>query len=140
MNAHYHKLILLIDSNQISNFFNKVILSQAKIAKKIIAVNDCNEALDFITPKKTLNPIPDVIFLDLKTPVMSGWEFLEKYDKLDKTLKQSSIIVFAEDLLQEEEAKLNQYFFVKLITEKNLDYKAVKNINIQLLKEKKAQA
>ena len=140
MNAHYHKLILLIDSNQISNFFNKVILSQAKIAKKIIAVNDCNEALDFITPKKTLNPIPDVIFLDLKTPVMSGWEFLEKYDKLDKTLKQSSIIVFAEDLLQEEEAKLNQYFFVKLITGKNLDYKAVKNINIQLLKEKKAQA
>jgi len=140
MNTHYHKLILLIDSNQISNFFNKVILSQAKIAKKIIAVNDCNEALDFITPKKTLNPIPDVIFLDLKTPVMSGWEFLEKYDKLDKTLKQSSIIVFAEDLLHEEEVKLNQYFFVKLITGKNLDYKAVKNINIQLLKEKKAQA
>ena len=137
MKKHYHKLILLVDSDRISNFFNKIIIKQTQIAEKVIALDNYFDALNFITPKETLYPVPEIIFMDLKTPQMNGWEFLEKYNQLDKNSQKSIIIIFTDDLLKEEEINLSQYPFVRSFMNKKLDHTMITEVNEQLLMNNK---
>lgn len=48
--------------------------------------------------------VPDVIFLDLNMPVMSGMEFLEKIKKKE-TLKNIPVIIFSTSQLQDIRSK-----------------------------------
>ena len=132
MKKYYHKLVLIIDSDEMSSFFNKTIIKQTDIAKNVIAVSNCSEALDYISPKKTLHSVPEIIFLDIKTPLLNGWEFLAKYDELGENLKQNIVITSSSELLKEEKVKLQQYTFVKSFANKNLDQAIVNDINNQL--------
>lgn len=135
-----NRVTLLIDDNRVTNFFNKFILEKTGIFEHIIALENCSEALDFVNPKKNLNKMPDVIFLDLYTPLMTGWEFLEKYQKLDSSQWGSVVILHNEELLPEEQIKLNQYSFVKAKYNKSLNKEFLYELTKKLeTKEEKLQ-
>jgi len=113
-------LIVLIDDNPVTNFFNRIAIEKSKIAKKIVAFSQAQEALDYINPKKSVHTSPDYIFLDLHMPAMNGWDFLEKYNGL-KTSHQCSVIILHDNgLLPKEQKKLNAYSFVKSLHKKAL--------------------
>ncbi|MCD8741250.1 response regulator [Mucilaginibacter roseus] len=73
------KLCLLIDDNYIDNFVTTRMLESANFAEKIVVYQSPSEAIDALRDGKVK---PDVIFLDIRMPVMSGFEFLQEYDKL----------------------------------------------------------
>jgi len=75
--------ILLIDDDEASNFFHRREILKAGIDASIETV--CNgEEATILLQRKIANgtKLPDVIFLDINMPRMSGWEFLLEYDKL----------------------------------------------------------
>src|ERR1700761_4824503 len=74
------KLCLLIDDNYIDNFVTRKILEGSNFVEKIIVVRSANEAINSLRDKLIE---PDVIFLDVRMPMMGGFEFLEEYEKLD---------------------------------------------------------
>ena len=84
--------IMLIDDNKIDNFFHERVIKKANAAKTIVSVESGQEALDYL---KTVNghPRPDLIFLDINMPGMNGWEFLEQYKQLDKSLQSGMVVV-----------------------------------------------
>ena len=65
--------ILLVDDEQISNFINKKLIEHIDASIHIIAFNDAEEAFCRLPCIQ-----PDLIFLDINMPVMSGWDFLNK--------------------------------------------------------------
>ncbi|MCC8410469.1 response regulator [Mucilaginibacter sp. UR6-1] len=73
------KFCLLIDDNYIDNFVTSRILESANFAEKIEVYQSPSEAIDALRDGKVK---PDVIFLDIRMPLMSGFEFLQEYDKL----------------------------------------------------------
>ena len=79
MTASY-KTCLLIDDNYIDNFVTSRLLESCKFAETIVIQQSSFEAIEALRDGVIT---PDVIFLDLRMPVMDGFEFLQEYDKLD---------------------------------------------------------
>ena len=117
-----NKLVLIVDDNRVSNFFNKKIIKETKVIDTVVTIESGKEALNFINPKKSLEPYLSFIFLDLHMPSMNGWEFLEAYSKIEKINDCSIVVMYDKELLPEEALQLNQYDFVKTTTNKILTH------------------
>lgn len=78
MNKFKYKSVLLIDDNYIDNLINRKILENANYAENIIVIDSPEVAFEFVRESlHTGNNIPEVIFLDLRMPIMNGFEFLK---------------------------------------------------------------
>ncbi len=75
-----YKTCLLIDDNYIDNFVTSRLLENCKFASSVVVRQSSAAAIESLRDGTV---IPDVIFLDLRMPVMDGFEFLQEYDKLD---------------------------------------------------------
>jgi CheY-like chemotaxis protein len=74
------KTCLLIDDNYIDNFVTRKILEGGNFAEEIVVVRSASEAISSLQNGVVK---PDVIFLDVRMPIMGGFEFLDKFDKID---------------------------------------------------------
>jgi CheY-like chemotaxis protein len=75
-----YKTCLLIDDNYIDNFVTSKILESGNFAENVIIRQSPDDAIESL---RTGTLKPDAIFLDIRMPMMSGFEFLEEYDRLD---------------------------------------------------------
>ncbi|GAA3512306.1 response regulator [Aquimarina addita] len=111
------KRFLLIDDSSATNFFNKTIIEKTNYVDEVLVATNGKEALAYIK-KETL---PEIIFLDLNMPVMNGWEFLDAYQMLEDSLRNSVIIIMlGASLTKEEEKRLECISQVKGFKEKML--------------------
>ncbi|WP_018478465.1 response regulator [Pontibacter roseus] len=80
-------LVLLIDDDDTTNYLNKRLLNDMQVAREIMVMNNGKEALDYLSKacgdsRDASYKCPDLIFLDIKMPVMDGFEFLAEYQQL----------------------------------------------------------
>lgn len=78
---------MLIDDDEINNELNQIILEKFDFAEKALVFVNGSEALAHIQNHYLDGDgeeLPEVIFLDIKMPVMDGFEFLERLHKLSK--------------------------------------------------------
>jgi CheY-like chemotaxis protein len=119
-----YKLCLLIDDNFIDNFVTRKILETGNFAQEIVVYQSAGEAIEALRSQKI---VPDVIFLDIRMPLMDGFAFLEEYDKLDIAGKDKIKIFMLSSSLDPVDFKLstqNKYitqFIHKPITHKVLE-------------------
>ncbi len=83
------KTCLLIDDNYIDNFVTRKILEGGNFAETIIVVRSATEAINSLRDGIVK---PDVIFLDVRMPLMIGFEFLDEFDKIN--IDKSNIRIF----------------------------------------------
>ena len=119
-----YKTCLLIDDNYIDNFVTRRILEGGNFAEKVVVLQSAGDAINSL---RTGAVKPDVIFLDIRMPVMGGFEFLQEYDKLEIDNKQAIKIFMLSSSLDPTDLKKstnNKYitqFIHKPITQKTLD-------------------
>lgn len=119
-----YKTCLLIDDNYIDNFVTRRILESSHFAEKVIVSQSATEAIDSLRSGIVK---PDVIFLDIRMPMMGGFEFLQEYDKLPIDGKQGIKIFMLSSSLDPTDLKKssnNKYitqFIHKPLTQKTLD-------------------
>jgi CheY-like chemotaxis protein len=119
-----YKTCLLIDDNYIDNFVTRRILESSNFAENIVVQQSAAEAIDAI---RNGHIKPDVIFLDLRMPLMNGFEFLQEYDKLPANDKSASKIFMLSSSLDPVDVKRsgqNKYitqFIHKPLTQKILE-------------------
>ncbi|HEY4197475.1 MAG TPA: response regulator [Mucilaginibacter sp.] len=119
-----YKTCLLIDDNYIDNFVTRRILEGGNFAEKVVVFQS---ATDAISSLRSGTVKPDVIFLDIRMPMMGGFEFLQEYDKLEIDNKQAIKIFMLSSSLDPTDLKKstnNKYitqFIHKPITQKTLD-------------------
>ena len=83
--------IMLIDDDDDDNFFHETEIIENHLAEVVIIQESAQKALDYLKAKT--DPATDLIFLDINMPGMTGWEFLNEYERLDKEMQGKAIII-----------------------------------------------
>ncbi|HEY1010108.1 MAG TPA: response regulator [Sphingobacteriaceae bacterium] len=128
MGSFKHKTVLLIDDSYIDNLINRKILENNNFAENIVVMDSPQKALSFLNEKvQTDSGFPEVIFLDLRMPGMSGFELLTE---LKTTIghKAGEVRIFVlsssldpTDLKRAQENHLVSRFIGKPLTNKILE-------------------
>lgn len=107
-----YKTILCIDDDPITIMLSEKVIAKASFCEKVLVAYDGEEALkilDEIILNGNIN-IPEIIFLDLNMPVISGWDFLEIYTrKYANILKNTAIIILSSSIDPNEFLKAKNY-------------------------------
>lgn len=90
-----YKTCLLIDDNYIDNFVTSRLLESCNFADSVVIHQSSAEAIEELR-KGRLSP--DVIFLDLRMPVMDGFEFMQEYEKLDIAKEDVKVFMLSSSL------------------------------------------
>ena len=118
-----YKTCLLIDDNYIDNFVTRKILENSNFAETIVVVRSATEAIESL---KNGSVKPDVIFLDIRMPIMSGFEFLDEYDKIEIDKEHIKVFMLSSSLdpIDFKKSSSNKYisqFILKPLTQKILE-------------------
>ncbi len=118
MNSTKLNSILLVDDDSVNNFLNKIFIEKLDLNVEVNTALNGKEALGILGnkgPYKGDDPIgsPCLLILDIKMPVMNGWEFLEAYDKEFSEKEKDNVVIvmitISDDEKDEIQAKNNPY-------------------------------
>ncbi|MEO6232309.1 MAG: response regulator [Ferruginibacter sp.] len=125
--------ILIIDDDEPTNFISRILIEDFDCAENIKIIQSSAEALKYLAQCEHSNPVnnfnqcPQLILLDINMPAMNGWEFLEQYEKFDKTFKDKIVVEMLttsmnpDDRLKAEKIKTVAGFEIKPLTTRKLD-------------------
>lgn len=120
--------VMIIDDNTIDLYITSRMIRTKKFGKKVLQYSSAQEALQYLQQNQdNTSVLPQIIFVDIYMPVMSGFEFLDAYDKLSPTLKFNcrtyivSSTIDSEDIARANRNKNVVCFQVKPITKQFLD-------------------
>lgn len=84
--------ILLIDDDEVNNFVSASNINLSGIANSTHECISGQDALDWLLKQQESadEQLPDAIFLDIRMPGMSGWEFLDNLRALRQSGKFTS--------------------------------------------------
>jgi CheY-like chemotaxis protein len=120
--------VMIIDDNIIDLYISSRMITKNNFGKNVLQYTTAEEALKYLMDNQdNIAELPQVIFVDIYMPVMSGFEFLEAYDKLSLALKKHckayiiSSTIDNEDIARSRSDKNVVAFHVKPITKEFLD-------------------
>ncbi|MBC7845330.1 MAG: response regulator [Flavobacterium sp.] len=120
--------VMIIDDNIIDLYITKRLIIKTNFGKNVLEYFSAEKALKYLQDhQETISMWPQIIFIDIYMPVMSGFEFLEGYDLLPAKLKKNckafiiSSSIDDNDIARSRLDKNLTAFQVKPITKEFLD-------------------
>ena len=120
--------VLVIDDDKDWCFIAKMILQRAGVGKQVITANNGQEGINTLrTISAKGEKLPDLIFLDLKMPVMDGFEFLDEISKsAEPDLSNARIFICSSSFHPKDKERAYLYPIAGFIT---------KPLTVDILKE-----
>ena len=121
------KRVLLIDDNTIDIYLTSRIITKYNFGQEIDQYTSPIKALQYLKENQNdINELPQIIFVDIYMPIMSGFEFMEEYDKLSSVLKKHCKVYIVSSSVDDNDMKRANddsnvvAFQVKIITKEFL--------------------
>ncbi|HXA01940.1 MAG TPA: response regulator [Cytophagaceae bacterium] len=122
-------MVMLVDDSGIDNFVNKTMIKQ-NLTDNIVIKDTVKDALNYLRMESDkIQNIPDLIFLDINLPALSGFDFLKEYENLSESIKnKSKIIVLSSSDKPEDIEQMMSNKYVKDYLIKPMSPEAIENI------------
>ncbi|HAP00287.1 MAG TPA: response regulator [Bacteroidetes bacterium] len=97
--------VLLIDDNEINNVMHERLIEIAGFGEKIVVMPSGVDALTYLKNEvvNDLSKVPDIIFLDIRMPIIDGFGFLAEYVQLPETITRKPKVVMLSSTLDEQD-------------------------------------
>lgn len=119
--------VMLIDDDPDDNFLHQLVIRDAGLNPEILVAESGEKALNYFAgDAKTDFLKPDIIFLDINMPGMSGFDFLEKYKALPPSIQSGTkVVMLSTSSLPKDQQKASSiwehvYYHTKPLTERML--------------------
>jgi response regulator of citrate/malate metabolism len=129
-----HKLVLLIDDDDIDNIIHKMVINATKFAENIIIYKSVDDAISYLKlASQGKAKIPEIILLDLIMPLESGFNFLDEFEKFPDSLKRNTkIIVITHSIDEKEQMKSRSNKNVSFLIDKPLTIEKLELLSVTL--------
>lgn len=127
--------VLLVDDNESDNFLHRMVLERHGFAEKIIEARNGEEARFMLAsePPVADGLPPDVIFLDIRMPVLDGFGFLESYRRLPPERRARRVVVMLTSSLDDRDReRARQSGVVDLYVQKPLTAEHLADLRTRL--------
>jgi len=115
--------VMIIDDNQIDRYIATRTIIKSKFSNTVLEYSSATEALKYLQDNQSnTEMLPEIIFVDIYMPIMSGFEFMQAYDDLREPLKKYcrifiiSSTIDSDDITKVENDKNVENFHQKPIT------------------------
>lgn len=103
--------VLLVDDNEINNVMHERLLEISGFAKNIVVKSSAVDGLDYLrneVPDEA--SAPDVIFLDIRMPIMDGFGLLAEFHTLPEYIqKKAKVVMLSSSLDEQDNEKAKTY-------------------------------
>ena len=114
---------IIVDDDSLNNTICTMILEEALGNVEINEFTEPEKALLFIRENVKS---PTILFLDINMPILSGWEFLDQYEKFSKEVKMHiSIYMLSSSLDRRDKDKAKANKYVQGFISKPLEFETV---------------
>ena len=120
---------LLVDDDETTNYLNQALLRRMAISDNVLVAGNGQEALDLLhihCAPAALPTCPVLILLDMKMPLMNGFEFLQAYAQRPPADNPSVVIIMLTTSLNPRDVEQMQRlpiagYLTKPLTKEKLD-------------------
>jgi CheY-like chemotaxis protein len=127
-----HHTVMVIDDSKLELFLTETMIRNCKFAEKVISYHSASDALEYLrSVENDPAKFPEVIFVDVYMPVMTGFDFLDKFLEFPKKIKdRSKIIIFSSTQAHEDMDRMKKYPIISRFLAKPLSKDMFRNMNI----------
>ncbi|HXI00067.1 MAG TPA: response regulator [Sphingobacteriaceae bacterium] len=120
---------LVIDDSKLNCFIAEKVIRNNNDSHVVQVFMEATEALESIKTKPDVTETSrSIIFLDIQMPVMNGFEFVEKFEKLPETIRtQYNIFMISSSVNENDHNRIRNYpsvmeLLIKPLTKEMLNY------------------
>jgi len=103
--------LVLIDDEAIFHKIVQMTIKNSELSKEATYTFDGEVVLDYLEEKKLdTQSLPDYIFVDLYMPAFDGWDFLNRFQGIYKSLKKNIKIFVVTSSINPEDIKRSKLY------------------------------
>lgn len=113
--------MFILDDDDVTNHLTKLLLEDVPVIKNYAFESNGWNALDYLETCRQSNNFPDLILVDLKMPIMDGFEFISHYEqKYWEEFPETQVMVLTSSISERDKNRVKQFKSVKEFINKPL--------------------